>query len=177
MMINAARLMGVLLCLLCLPSLARSQEAPGKSRDAADLISFEVSQQRACASQKTCEIVFTPVPAGHRLTIERIAIAAEIISGSFVHAVVVAQPTGAILSSAHFSVVGRDALVLRTRPIRSYVDGGAYAAILTTDGFFSTIAPTAFVTISGHLLNCATNPCGSSPEEMVASHRAPVPGR
>ena len=65
MMINAARLMGVLLCLLYLPPLARGQEASGKSGDAADLISFEVSQQRACASQKTSYAPSKDTSAAH----------------------------------------------------------------------------------------------------------------
>jgi hypothetical protein len=168
---KAAQYLIACACLVGLAPIDRGEADNGANAPGG--VRYEAKLHLACGAQKTCSIVFAAVPDGHRLAVERIAVAAEIVGGSFLRADVVARPSGGLLSSARFSVAGQDALILRERAVRPHVDaGGAYTAILATDGFFSPINPTAFVMVSGHPVDCSADPCGPKADPMTVSHRA-----
>lgn len=170
-MINAARCLAVLCCLGWLVPAAHGQAVSAAGPNGPASVPYVAKGRLACGSRRVCTIAFAPVPAGHRLAIERIAIAAEIVGGTFVRAAIVAQPAGDVVSSAGFAVLGRDALVVSERAAPSFVEVGSYSAVLTSDGFFSPINPAVFLTISGRLLDCAASGC-ATPDKKAAADTA-----
>lgn len=153
---------GVLILGLCLANVVPVACGKAQMSAVSDGVPFALKLQQKCGGQKRCEIAFPPVAPGHRLTIERIAIAAEIVGGRSLEAAFSGPPTGGLLAGASFAVSGQDALILHERSVRYNIDGGtAYATILNTDGFFSTIAPAVAVTVSGRLLDCTASNCAT----------------